>query len=402
MSRKTLWFHAAVASLVASACSDRPVPLAPDASMTAAPIAGVPNDPREALTRTLALALRNPIMRAYLRAKLLTSPFREQKVQFQRFLEADGRHALLRIAAETQTPARAVARTADATMPLEVYLPVPAHRRAWLGDGNVLVATELRDGDAPVAYDTAGTRFLLSPNTPPAIPVLALVPVETDFATPPSAMMCLSECGGGGDGPNQPPPPPSGLYMAQAHFTQTFEGWLKGSPEFEVHVLGQKEQADSLTDYQCVGEHQGGPYYYDQNGLDWSGSVLVFSQSQLNDYHAKHPGQNVRVYVVEDDDTACQIKTDGVRFSDGLAVLDSILSGLAGGKDTVAGGAKRFRAAKVAVKLLSTVASLINTNDELVGNAVADSVAGEFHPNANWIVRGANNVTNGWINLEMR
>jgi hypothetical protein len=402
MSRKTLWFHAAVASLVASACSDRPVVLAPDASMTAAPIAGMPDDPREALTRTLALALRSPIMRAYLRAKLQTSPFREQKVQFQRFLEADGRHALLRIAAETRTPAGTVARTADATMPLEVYLPVAAHRRAWLGDGNILVATELRDGDTPVAYDTAGTRFLLNPDTPPAIPVLALVPVETDFATPPSAMMCLSECGGGGDGPNQPPPLPSGLYLAQAHFTQAFESWLKGSPEFEVHVLGQKEQADSLTDYQCVGEHQGAPYYYDQNGLDWSGSVLVFSQSQLNDYHATHPGQNVRVYVVEDDDTACQIKTDGVRFSDGLAVLDSILSGFAGGKDTVAGGSNRFRAAKVAVKLFSTVASLINTNDELVGNAVADSVAGEFHPNANWVVRGANNVTNGWINLEMR
>ncbi len=130
--------------------------------------------------------------------------------------------------------------------------------------------------------------------------------------------------------------------------------------------------------------------------------MLVFSQFQLNDYHAKHPGQNVRVYVVEDDDTACQIKTDGVQFSDALAVLDSILSGFAGGKDTVTGGGKRFRAANVAAKLLSTVASLINTNDELVGNAVADSIAGEFHPNANWIVRGANNVTNGWINLEMR
>ena len=404
MSRKAFWFYAAAASLVASACSDRPAVLAPDASMTAAPIAGAPHDPREALTRTLALALRSPILRAYLRAKLQTSPFREQKVQFQRFLEADGQHALLRIAAATQTPAGAVARTADATTPLEVYLPVPAHRRAWLGDGNILVATQLRDGDTPVAYDTAGTRFFLSPDTPPAIPVLALVPVETDFSTPPSAMMCLSECGagGGGGGSYTPPPPPPGLYMAQAHFTQTFEGWLKGSPEFEVHVLGQKDQTDSLTDYQCVGERQGAPYFYDQNGLDWSGSVLVFSQSQLNDYHARHPGQNVRVYLVEDDDTACQIKTDGARFSDGLALLDSIMGGFAGGKDTVTGAGKRFRSAKAAAKLLSTLASLINTNDELLGNAVADSVAGEFHPNANWTVKGAGNVTNGWINLEMR
>ena len=403
MSRKTFWLHAALASLIAGACSDHPVALAPDESMTAAPIAGAPAEPREAMTRALALALRSPMLRAYLRAKLQTSRFREQKVQFQRFLHADGQHALLRIAAATATPPGAVAGTADAAIPLEVYLPVPAHRAAWQGDGRILVATELRDGDTPVAYDTAGNRYLLSPDTPPAVPVLALVPVETDFSSPPNAMMCLSECGGGGGGGGTYEPPPApGLYMAQAHFTQTFESWLKGSPEFEVHVLGQKGQTDSLTDYQCSGERQASPYFFDQNNLDWSGSVLLISQAQLNDYHTKHPGQNVRVYVVEDDDTACQIKTDVVRFSEALAILDSIVNGLAAGKDTVTGGGKRFRGANAAAKFFGTLASLINTSDELVGNAVADSVAGEFHAGANWVVKGASNVTNGWINLEMR
>ena len=75
---------------------------------------------------------------------------------------------------------------------------MPAHRAAWRGDGRVLVATALRDHDVPVAFDTAGNRYLLSSETPPAIPVLALVPVETDFSLTPSPMMCYYvDCGGG-------------------------------------------------------------------------------------------------------------------------------------------------------------------------------------------------------------
>jgi len=400
MYRNALLLVATLA-LIAAACTDRPSPLAPDESLTAAPINGAPTDPREALAYTLAQALRSPILRAYLRAKLQGSPFREQKLQFQRFLNADGRHALLRMAVETGTPAAAVAGTAAASIPLELYLPVPAHRAAWIGDGRVLVATELSDGDTPIAYDTAGTRYLLNSTTPPVTPVLALVPVETDFSTPPNAMMCLSECGGGGGGGGAPAPAP-GLYMTQAHFTQTFESWLKGSPEFEVHVLGQNGQTDSLTDYQCAGERQPSPYYFDQNSLDWSSSVMLFSQSRLNDYHAKHPGQNVRVYVVEDDDTACEIKANSGQLAKTLAALDSLVNGLAAGKDTATGSGKRYKAASSFANFLSAVASLVNTNDELVGNAVADSVVGEFHSGANWIVKGAMNVTNGWINLEMR
>ena len=32
-----------------------------------------------------------------------------------------------------------------------------------------------------MAYDTRGRRWRLDPRTPPATPVLAVVPVETDF-----------------------------------------------------------------------------------------------------------------------------------------------------------------------------------------------------------------------------
>ena len=390
----------AFATFSAGACTDRPFAPMPDGAVISTPAAGASTEPREVLARTLAQALRSPVLRAYLRAKLQSSPFREHKVHFQRFLDADGQHALLRIAAATGTPAATVAGTAGAAIPLELYLPVPEHRSAWLGDGRVLVATELSDGDTPVAYDTAGNRYLLDPQRPPAISVLALVPVETDFSAP-NAMMCL-DCGGGGGSSGGGGSPATGLFMTQAHFTQTFESWLKGSPEFEVHILGQKGQSDSLTDYQCTGERQPSPYYYDQNSLDWANNVMLFSQGQLDNYRSQHPNQNVRVYVVEDDDTACQIKTDGPQFADALARLDSLFEDLTSGKDTSSGFGKQFKPANSVIKILSTVGSLINTNDELVGNAVADSIAGEYHGGFNWIVKGANNGTNGWIKLEMR
>src|SRR5438132_3275293 len=74
---------------------------------------------------------------------------------------------------------------------------------------------------------------------------------------------------------------PSGLYMTQAHFVDDFEGWLKGAPEFEVHVLGQKGQSDSLTDYQCAGEKQPAPYYFDQNGRSEEHTSELQSHSDL-------------------------------------------------------------------------------------------------------------------------
>ena len=67
---------------------------------------------------------------------------------------------------------------------------------------------EVITDDAPVAFDTRGKRFVLDPATPPATPVLALVPVETAFTRVATAK-CL-DCdppppgggggGGGGDG----------------------------------------------------------------------------------------------------------------------------------------------------------------------------------------------------------
>jgi hypothetical protein len=389
--------------MLIAACSDRAV--TPPADTPATSITASSKRP-EALARMVAKGLKNAAFRAYLKAQLDASPYREHKLQFATFLAANSARALREIAAESGTTTDALAAEAKAAIALEVYFPVPQHRAAWAGDEQILVATALTDDDPPIAFDPEGRRQVLDPRSPPATPVLAVVPIETDFSVRPARVLeCIVECDGGGGtigDVNPPPPPPPGLYMTKSHFVKDFEGWLKGSPEFEVHILGQKGTTDSLMSYQCAGEHAGGPYTFDQNDLDWSGNVLLFSKTQLDQYNAGHPNQNVRVFVVEDDDTACQIKTDPTRFQNLILAVDSAYGKLTTGNDSSTAVSKAYKYAKALYNVWQALAHWLRSNDELVGNAVEDVVVGTVYPGYNWFVKGEYTVTNGWINLLMR
>jgi len=390
---------AVAALLLIAACSDRAV--TPPSEGPVAPIAANARRP-EALAKMFAKGLKNPAFRAYLKAQLDASPYREHKLQVETFLAANESRALREIAVENGTTKDALGTQAKAAIALEVYFPVPAHRAAWTGDEQVLVATAVTDDDPPIAFDPDGRRQVLDPKTPPAVPVLALVPVETDFSHRPARVIeCIDNCGGTIGGGTPPPPPAPGLYMTKSHFVHDFEGWLKGSPEFEVHMLGQKGTTDSLYDYQCAGEHAGGPYTFDQNDLDWSGNVLLFSKAQLNAYNAAHAQQNLRIVVVEDDDTACQIKTDVGRAEQLFKVVDSLYNDFTGGNDSSTAVVKAYKYAKAAKSLWQAIASFFKTNDDVVGTAVEDDIVGITYPGYNWFIKGDNNITNGWINLVM-
>src|SRR6058998_135753 len=231
MLLNTLRVAALALLLVALACSEHPQAPAPSAAdrIAALPVTSAASD-AEQLARSLALALGDSAFRTYVKAQLDASPFREHKLPFQRFLAANGDRAAAALAQTARATPAAMRRAADAAIPLEFYFPVPAHRAAWggAGDERVLVATAIGDHDAPVAFDPQGHRLVLSPAEPPATPVLALVPVETDFSVPPPALLpaALTVCWDYCPQPYQPPPPPppAGLYMTQAHFPQTFEG----------------------------------------------------------------------------------------------------------------------------------------------------------------------------------
>jgi hypothetical protein len=349
------------------------------------------------LARRLARALADPDFRAFLRRELDQSPFVEHKLQLQNFLRGNDRRALKEVARLSAASEAAVDAEAGAAIPLEIYFPVPAHWAEWAGGPEVLVASARGDRDAPVAYDVNGRRQVLSPDSPPSTPVLAVVPVETDFTR--AAQIECTICGGGGGGT---PPPANGLFMTYAHFVQDFEGWFKGSPEFEIHILGQSGATDSLRDYQCAGQTAGGYYRFDQNSLNWSGSVMLFSQAQLNNYKAAHPNQNFRIIALEDDDTGCVIKFDSNRFKKLVSTVQVEYPNLTGAKDTSSSIGKYVKRANALQKILSAVYSFITTQDDLIGNAIEDVVVGKFYTGANWIVKGDNNVTNGWVKLEMR
>jgi hypothetical protein len=337
----------------------------------------------------------------------------EGKVHLQGFLGGSGgalRHRLAELSGE---PGSSIDADLSGSPSIEIYLPVPEHRAKWRGDLNILVATAENDADAPIAFNPAGRRILLDPNQPPTTPVIALGRAETRFRDPGLAFIECDGCftdpsggggsGGGGTGGGTPPSLVSpGLYMTYAKMNQTFEGWLKGDPEFEVHILGQEGTSNVMKSYQCAGDRAGAPYQYDQNGTIWSGSVLLFSQAQLDAYKAQHPNQAMRVFVVEDDDGACDIKTDSARVDRMFQQLIAAYGELTGGKDTILTLAKAYKKASTLMKLLKSAWSMFTTQDDVVGTAIEDVVARESLPGANWIVKGENNITYGALRLEMR
>jgi hypothetical protein len=325
----------------------------------------------------------------------------EQKLHFQRFLHGNGGRAMQALARTARTSESAMGAEADAALALELYFPVPAHRAAWDGGPDLLVATALTDDDRPVAFDLAGRRHLLDRAAPPATPVLALVPVETDFSAPagPARATCANEdcSGAGGSGPTP------GLYLTSSHLNDSFEGWLKGAPEIEILVLGQKGATDSLTRYQCVNERAAGAYYFNQDGSNWVGQVLVFSQAQLDAFKQQHPTQNVRLFFLEDDEAPCEIRNDPNRLKKILQQVDAVTRGRSGGRDTTSSViGKFFKYAPVVGQLYSALASLVNSNDDLIGNAVEDKVANEYYGGYNWILKGEDGRTNGYVKLDMQ
>jgi hypothetical protein len=414
-------FRTALAGLAAlglvAACGERAAPTAIDESRPSLTQGAAPAAERqrhERLARRIARSLADPVFRARVKLELERSSYTEHKLHFQRLLTRGAQPLIADVARLSGEAEESIAADAFGAVALELYFPVPAHRAAWTGGPDVLVATAIADADVPIAFDTRGRRSELSPATPPHTPVLALVPAETDFDRPAAqqrvgeaAVVCpygvpgqvTAQCGSGGSGGTVTP----GLWMTYASFTGTFEGWLKGSPEFEIHILGQAGTSDSLKSYQCAGEHAGGPYAFDQNSLTWSGNVLLFSQAQIDAYKQQHPGQSVRVFALEDDDTACQIKLDADRVGNLLRTIDSRYNQLTGGRDTMGTTLTRYwNRATAFQKVFQAVWSVLVTKDEMIGNAIQDAVAGEFKAGANWIVKGENLVTYGALKLVMR
>ena len=408
MQFNRLWPALMIAAGLA-ACSDRPsAPNAPEESPATADPSALGNRPGQArlerLARRTARALRDPGFRADVKAALDRSTYREGKVQFQRYLKDNGGRGLRVLAAGDSESEADVDGEVTRAGTLEMYFPVAAHRAAWTGDENILVATAERDGDAPVAYDLAGRRIVLSPDTPPSTPVLAVEPAELDFDAPREvvAAKCTEETcsgSGGGTGGYVSPPTP-GLYMSRVEFTGSFESWLKGDPEYEIHIMGPAAKGDNtnLITFQCIGEHAPVGYAWDTNSQVWTGSQLLFSKAQIDAMALAHKGVPFTMMAYEDDDTACQIKTDSDRAGKLLAAVGAFTGQLKSAKGTDG----KVEAAASLFKLLAAIYSFITTGDDIIGIIVADAVTGRYHAGTNWTMLNDQLGANGWIQLDMK
>src|SRR2546427_10694770 len=74
-------------------CTDRAPVTEPDGGVPAAASLATLSKRPEALAKIVAKGLRNAAFRAYLKAQLDASPYREHKLQFQTFLAANGGQA---------------------------------------------------------------------------------------------------------------------------------------------------------------------------------------------------------------------------------------------------------------------------------------------------------------------
>ncbi|MFL5448784.1 MAG: hypothetical protein ACJ8AX_09565, partial [Gemmatimonadales bacterium] len=176
----------AVALAAALAACDRSVPTAGNEESASPPTAqySVERSAMDRLARKLARALADSAFRAYLKGELDRSPFPEHKLQLQKLLLQSDRRVLKEVARIGGSSEADVDTDVQEAIPLEIYFPVPQHWNQWDGGSNLLVASAREDREAPVAYSVDGVREVLSPDQPPAVPVLAVVPVETDFAHP--------------------------------------------------------------------------------------------------------------------------------------------------------------------------------------------------------------------------
>jgi hypothetical protein len=391
-------------ALAGAACSDSSVPPAAAVPSPAARNPGA-SAARERLAQALAIALGDSGTRATIKRRLDASNAREGKLQFQALVRTD-QGTLLATLAHAAGSAGDLLADLDAARGLELYLPIAAQRAAWAGDTNYLVGTIGNDGEVPVAFDAAGVRHQLDRRTPPAMPVLALVPQETDFTRghPAMVMSCVDMCGddgpvtGGGTsgataggGPGHAP----GLYLAQSHFEGSYESWLKGEPEYEYHVYGLGDNGESV-ELACTGEKALGAYNWDQNGADWNGMAMLLSDADYNAYQAKHPGAPIRLVAWEDDDEPCVDHADVSGISALISAVDKAYSSVTSGK-VDPWYVRGIKAAPSIFTLVTAIHNVILTNDDFIGNAVEGTITGDAPNGSNWVLKSNGTITTGWF-----
>ena len=400
-----------------AACSDpagRAIAPTPSTDVVASASSGQASEERVALTkiaRLIAVAMDNEPARQQLKRDLRAAPFREHKLELGPYLRSsDGRTLLTRMAASGGGES-AVFASLSAIRPLELYMPVAAHRESWTGKADVLVVSQLEESTPIVAFDEAGREVTLDIRTPPAQPTLSIVPVETRFDQPmdlknsrnvrdkngeaigtlepyelrqSSLIACGETCGGGGGGGSTSIPP--GIYLEFSRLIDAKEPWVRGDPEVEVHIQGpyMGSAPTYAEDLSCSGERVYDPRkYFDQNGNFWSGRVLLFGEDEVLSFTQKF-SNGFHVMFWEDDNQPCTLKLD-------TNALTSLLQSTAQATTTVAIKVLPqanwvLVAAAFLGSLFSNAGAWLTTNDDFLGVAVDQASAGYYYPDNTHVI----------------
>ncbi|HEX6626313.1 MAG TPA: hypothetical protein VF105_00025 [Gemmatimonadaceae bacterium] len=401
----------------AAACSDPASrAIAPTASseIVASGSSGPQSEERVALTkiaRLIAVAMDDEPARQQLKRDLRAAPFREHKLELGSYLRSSSGRTLLARMAASGGGDSAVFASLSAIRPLELYMPVAAHRETWTGKADVLVVSQLEESTPIVAFDEGGGEVALDIRTPPAQPTLSIVPIETRFDQPmdlnksrnvrdkngeaigtlepyelrPASLIACETCGGGGSGGGSTSIPP-GIYLEFSRLIDAKEPWVRGDPEVEVHIQGPymgsaPTYADDLS---CSGER---PYdsrkYFDQNGNFWSGRVLLFGEDEVVSFTQKF-SNGFHVMFWEDDNQPCTLKLD-------TNALTSLLQSTAQATSTVAIKVLPqanwvLVAAAFLGSLFSNAGAWLTTNDDFLGVAVDQASAGYYYPDNTHVI----------------
>ena len=237
----------------------------------------------ELLAKGLALALSDSATRVRFKERLRKSQYIEHKVMLNDMvlgLHASDGALLARGSSEMGHSLDYLRELASLLPPIEVYMPIKAHRGRWNGQDTVLVVAALDEKTAPVGFTPHGERVVLSLGAPPLVPTIVLTRRETRSTDTVAAL--LPEAKGVGDesvlpvsnecqpltapasadaapayytppvcdGTPIPPPLPQvwpndyvtglpnhpGVYLQAAIIYDNHEPWIRGDPELEFSV----------------------------------------------------------------------------------------------------------------------------------------------------------------------
>jgi hypothetical protein len=432
----TLWSCAAIILIAGSyGCADDALDLTKptvrtQVSTAASQSANTERSALTTLTRAVALSLANDAFRAEVLQQMRDAPFKEHKLELRKFLNP-GR--LARLSSTSGKSASQLASALQTARALEFYMPIQSQREAWTGDANLLVASQLDDGEEIVGFDLKGRQVPLTEQFPPVVPTLTIVPVETRFDKPldvkksqnindrggkaigtlvrcdevPSAcasiignrdlsIRSVIECGDCGGGGGSSYSGRAGLYMTFSRLVDMGEPWSKGDPEIEVHIHGPVSGGNPRygEDLACAGEHASELRIFDQDNAFWNGKVLLFDKYQVEAFNTEFfDGHHILFW--EDDDGPCMLKFESDVLRSAIGATISLAGGAAVKILTKSGWAGVISAfTGVAYNAINWLSS----NDDYLGAAVPSSSTGHNWSDANYTILKGGEV-NGRANI---